>query len=338
MKVLRNLLIIAAMVAAMPWTGGAQFWTNRCQDYFDSCKFSADLTKDDCYNQCDQQWLPNTFEWDQCRGNCNAAYNSSMTTCNADKSSCMGQRTNECRWSVCYGVCGSNNDVVTAQYIDSPACQCDCMCSPSSRPTYCPGGPNAAGCGPSGWVCNSPIVISLEPDRIELTSAANGVTFDLYGGGMTRQWAWTKPDSNDAWLALDRNGNDLIDNGTELFGSATAQPPPAEEDPLTNGFRALAVFDAAAEGGNEDGQIDQRDRVYASLRLWRDADHDGVSDPGELLTLPQAGIGRMDLGYQERRRVDRHGNFYKYRARIWDLQGRQRRWAWDVFLATTPET
>lgn len=130
---------------------------------------------------------------------------------------------------------------------------------------------------------------------------------------------------------LDRNGDGLIADGTELFGSASPQPDPPEGE-IRNGFLALAVFDGPAHGGNGDGFIDAQDAVYADLRLWHETNQNGVSEPDELMTLPEANIGRIDLLYKEKKRTDEHGNAFRYRARIWDLQGRQRGWAWDVFL------
>ncbi len=186
------------------------------------------------------------------------------------------------------------------------------------------------------WDCRcefyTPIVIDTTGNGFSLTNAANGVDFDLDADGVTERLSWTSAGSDDVWLALDRNGNNYIDDGTELFGNYTPQPePPAGE--MRNGFLSLAVFDDLVNGGNGDNQIDQRDAVFNRLRLWRDANHNGVSDAGETRRLSVSPIRVLELDYRESRRRDEHGNGFKYRAIVRDERGAQvGRWAWDVFL------
>jgi hypothetical protein len=173
--------------------------------------------------------------------------------------------------------------------------------------------------------CNSPILVDLDGNGIDLTNPRNGVRFDLDLDGTAERVSWTERGSNDAWLVLDRNRNGLIDNSLELFGAVTDQPPSNEP----NGFLALSVFDAKENGGNGDGWIDGNDSVYARLRLWVDRNHDGVSQPRELLTLASQDLRRLSLDFRDSRRRDRWGNQFRWKSRIVGLQSR---WAYDVVL------
>lgn len=177
--------------------------------------------------------------------------------------------------------------------------------------------------------CSSPILIDVAGDGHKLTSLAAGVTFDLRGTGRPLFTAWTEPSSDDAWLALDRNQNGRIDNGIELFGDYTPQP----EGRNKNGFLALAEFDRVANGGNNDGLISSADRVFGQLRLWQDRNHNGISESEELLTLLAVDLLWLELDYKRSRRVDEHGNGFRYRAKVKDARGGSvGRWAWDVYL------
>lgn len=175
----------------------------------------------------------------------------------------------------------------------------------------------------------TPIMIDVAGDGFKLTTAANGVMFNMTGR-TPEQLGWTQANSDDALLALDLNANGLIDDGAELFGNFSAQLPSADGTER-NGFEALAVYD-----GNNDGQIDRKDGVYSELRLWQDRNHNGISEPEELHPLKQLGLRLLDLKYRRSKRVDEHGNEFRYRAKVKDTRGAQLgRWAWDVFLVSS---
>jgi hypothetical protein len=178
------------------------------------------------------------------------------------------------------------------------------------------------------WSC-SPVILDPAGEGFHLTGVEDGVYFDIAAMGRATKTSWTENTSSNAWLVLDRNCNGYIDDAKELFGSST--PQPASDTP--NGFLALAVFDQPDHGGNGDGFIDSHDDIWTKLRLWVDKNHNGLSEPEELYTLEQLGIGKIDLLYQESRKTDENGNLFRYRARIWTTKGeRGNRWAYDVFL------
>jgi hypothetical protein len=187
-------------------------------------------------------------------------------------------------------------------------------------------------CANSSGECNSPILIDVAGNGFKLTGPQDGVSFDINSDGAKETLSWTSFHSDDAWLALDRNGNGTIDTGQELFGNYTPQP---SSTVAKNGFLALAVFDTVRNGGNADGVIDQKDAVFSSLRLWSDVNHNGLSESSELSTLAQAGLAVLDLTYKASRWTDDHGNSFRYRGKVMDVKRLQMgRWAWDVFLRT----
>jgi hypothetical protein len=179
----------------------------------------------------------------------------------------------------------------------------------------------------SGGFCelpNCPLIVDTARDGYRLTSVENGVRFDLNADGIPERVAWTRRDSDDAFLAMDRNGNGRIDDGTELFGNFT--PAHAHRRDLTtaNGFEALKFTETPSYGpSHPDRQIDYRDAVFARLLLWRDANHNGISEPEELEPVAQSGVVAIGTDYRKSRRVDRHGNEFRQRGKVLWRDGTQ---------------
>lgn len=205
---------------------------------------------------------------------------------------------------------------------------CESACASHCEETlsgsyYCPGNGE------------SPIIVDLGGDGFTLTSPENGVWFDLSARRRPERVAWTSAIGGDAFLCRDRNGDGVIGDGRELFGNAT---PLANGHKAPNGFVALQEFDTPSLGGNGDGQLDSSDRIWETLRLWIDTNHDGVSQPSELITLSQASVVSIDLHYIRSAYSDENGNLFRFRAKaiLSDHTGRLHpSRIYDVFLSTT---
>jgi hypothetical protein len=203
---------------------------------------------------------------------------------------------------------------------------CDAYCWTSCVNNTCPQRTNPYdGC---------PILIDMENDGIHLTGLDDPVWFDIDADGAPDLMSWT--DGGEGLLALDRDGNGAIDDGSELFGNFTRL---ADGSRALNGYLALAELDSWVFSGNGNGVIDAADAAFGSLWLWTDRNHDGASQPEELKTLDEAGVRRIGLGYRRSNRTDRYGNEFRFVS--WALKTGPNGFVrpvltWDVFFLVVP--
>ncbi|RKF49401.1 hypothetical protein BCY88_17395 [Paraburkholderia fungorum] len=147
-----------------------------------------------------------------------------------------------------------------------------------------------------------PLILDIDGDGIHTTNPDNSnAYFDFDGSGSRTHTGWIS--AGDGFLVLDRNHNGMIDSGAELFSNFT---PLANGTLAANGFDALREFDI-----NKDGVIDRNDAIWSSLRIWRDANGDGTSQSGELLSLDELGIISINLSKDATIRTLENGNMVR---------------------------
>ena len=139
-----------------------------------------------------------------------------------------------------------------------------------------------------------PLILDLNGNgKIDLTSTSNGVHFDHNGDGVSHKSSWVSKE--DGILVYDRNGNGNIDDGGELFGNFTQIKDKESNQRLAkDGYEALKEFDS-----NNDGLIDKNDDKFKDLKIWQDANSNGISDEGELKSLDELGIASLSLNHNE---------------------------------------
>jgi len=152
-----------------------------------------------------------------------------------------------------------------------------------------------------------PLVFDLDGNGVSLTELTGGsVYFDLNADGFAERTGWVSRE--DGLLVLDKNGNGMIDDGGELFGTST-----------TDGFTILREYDS-----NGDNQITDADAVWNNLQVWRDQNGDGVSQPGELLSMAETRVSAIGLASYEAHWDNRAGNGVLFGGSYTNTVGHQR--------------
>ena len=180
----------------------------------------------------------------------------------------------------------------------------------------------------------SPLVIDLGNDGINLGERGAGVYFDIDSDGVRDHMQWVRRGGDEGFLAMDRSGNGLVDDGSELFGVGT--PMVLEGRNAPNGFVGLAQYDTRELGGNDDGLINADDAIWPQLRIWVDVNADGVATSNEMRTLKSFGITALETIPKGRRYYDAAGNLIPYWA--WAMQRAKpgRALMVDVFFRMLP--
>jgi hypothetical protein len=122
-----------------------------------------------------------------------------------------------------------------------------------------------------GKLCD-PLVINLDSDIAEVSDQK--FMFDLNCDGIKD--SISAPGKGSGFLALDKNGDGTVNDGSELFGTASG-----------DGFKDLAAYDS---DGN--GWIDEADPIWDKLLIYS-MNKDGTSS---MYGLSEKGVGAIFLG------------------------------------------
>jgi hypothetical protein len=118
----------------------------------------------------------------------------------------------------------------------------------------------------------TPIVIPLGGRLAvqDLVDQSASVASDADGSGLRRSWTWITPAAG--WLVFDPHQRRQIRSGLQLFGSVTFWLF------WDDGYQAMRSLD-------DDGDGRLRGSELAGLAIWRDANGNGISEPGEVTPL-----------------------------------------------------
>lgn len=184
---------------------------------------------------------------------------------------------------------------------ESLAIECEAdpsICGPDNQCGYIP---------EYNWC--SPIVLDLAKNGFNFSGPTQPVFFDIDADTVREKICWTGTRTEDAFLALDRNENGTIDDGGELFGDSTRF---LNGERAQNGYQVLFELDLVR--GNQNGYLDRGDKDFERMLLWRDANHDGVSQASELVLLKDTDVYAISAEYNVSIDVDQHGNRLRFRS------------------------
>jgi hypothetical protein len=130
----------------------------------------------------------------------------------------------------------------------------------------------------------TPLIFSLKPNAsLSDLLSDRQVGFDLDGFATGRQWPWVRADT--CILVWDPNRTGRITSGRQLFGSVTWWMF------WRNGYEPLGALD-----DNRDGVLSGAE--LKGIAVWRDANSNGIADPGEV--VPVEGFGIVEIAVKPR--------------------------------------
>ena len=176
---------------------------------------------------------------------------------------------------------------------------------------------------------STPLILDLNNNGIETLSVDEGILFDIDADGIVDHTGWVG--KNDGLLVRDLNGDGIINDASELFGEHNLL---ADGTKAKDGYAALAALDS-----NGDGLINTADDKFADLQVWVDANSDGITQAGELLTLQQAGVRKISLTHQQTD-IDSNGNTIGLLGSYTNTDGEQQQLGdvWFKYQAGTSAT
>ncbi len=155
----------------------------------------------------------------------------------------------------------------------------------------------------------TPIAVPLRDgmSAADLEDSQAAVRFDADGSGIKKRWSWITRDA--AWLVYDPSGRGEVDSALQFFGSVTFWMF------WEHGYAALSALD-----DDRDGRLTGVE--LRGLALWRDANGNGVADPGEVQPITEAGIVAVSCRHE---RDESHPDRIAYsRAGVTFRDGRTR--------------
>ena len=124
----------------------------------------------------------------------------------------------------------------------------------------------------AGDALTDPLVINFGTDTVRISDVKKEFDLNLDGKSDTFNFVG----SGSGFLALDKNSDGIVNNGSELFGPTKG-----------NGFNELKAYDS-----DNNGWIDENDDVYNKLLIWT-KDESGKES---LYTLKEKNVGALYLG------------------------------------------